>query len=93
MTLSLLQKIAASALVETIERQCRDALHSEQEEMRLRRIVAQAISAFDIGLPCHRAANDSSFDAQLAQMEEVLNPTRPLVRRSSQTQQLETEVE
>lgn len=93
MTLTLLQKIAASALVETIERQCRDEIHGEQEEMRLRRIVAQAISAFEMPLPCHRSANDSSFDETLAQMEEALNPTRPIVRRSSEVCLRDREIE
>jgi len=46
--LTLLQLVAASALIETIEKQCRDGIHPEAEEMRLRELIAKACHAFKI---------------------------------------------
>lgn len=87
MTLSLLQIVAASALIETIEKQCRDAIHSEQEEMRLRRMVVNACHAFKVPtLAERRPANDSSFDAQLELVASVLNADGALSLQNRGTQ-------
>lgn len=75
MPLTLLQTIAASALIETIEKQCRDGIHNEQEEMRLRQLTVKACRVFEMPSLAERppAANDSSFDAQLTLVGQALN--------------------
>lgn len=66
---SALELWAASALIETIERQCRDAIHSQQEEMILRDLVVRACRAFGIATIAERDPNVLAFPA-----------TRPLSR-------------
>lgn len=56
MPLTLLQIVAASALVETLEKQCRDGIHSEPEEMRIRSLVVRACRAFEMPTIAERTA-------------------------------------
>lgn len=48
MTPTLQHLLAASALIETLEKQCATGLHTEQEEMRLRILIARACRAFEL---------------------------------------------
>lgn len=81
MSLTLLQKCAASALIETIERQCRDGIHSFDEEQRLRVLVVRACNAFEMPTLGERSAANSNddLDVQLVSVsrEIAATPLRP----------------
>ncbi len=64
---------AASVLLTWAEKQIASGRLDFEEEVRGRRLVADIRIAYDAPLPCHRADDDSSFDAQLRIVDQALN--------------------